>query len=155
MILLLCYARRHGDVTAPLAYPQRPYGVLAVTIWQPVCTATSLRLFWACTTLGGNLGDLGDLTAICSAATVLYKISQQPRGDQRCSGWFCRSQQGRRPVWLRYWLHQYDWSIRNEVIIQTKVFYVWYIFYNAICTVKWILKNKYQFICSSNHPWCR
>ena len=105
-ILLQCYARlerRHWDVTAPLALPQRPYSALAVTLWQPVYAVNSLCSFWACSKLGGDLGDLGDLTAICSAATSLYEISQWPSGDQRWSGWFCRSQRGHHPVWLGYY----------------------------------------------------
>ena len=75
-ILLRCYARlgrRHCDVTGHLACPQRLYGAFAAMLWQPVSAATSLRLFWACSKLGGDLGDLGDLTAICSAATGLYR----------------------------------------------------------------------------------
>ena len=61
MILLRCYARlgrRHWDVMAPLAGPQRPYGALAAILWRPVSAVTSLRLFWACSKLGGDLGDL-------------------------------------------------------------------------------------------------
>ena len=83
-ILLLCYARlvwRHCDITWHLAWPQRPYGVFAAMLRWPVSTATSLRLFWACSKLGSDLGDLGDLTAICSAATVLYEISQRSSVD--------------------------------------------------------------------------
>ena len=102
-ILLRCYARLggcHCDVTGHLACPQRPYSVLAAMLRQPVSVATSLRLFWACSKLGSDLGNLGDLTVICRAATALYEISQRPSGDQRRSGWFCRSQRGRRPVWL-------------------------------------------------------
>ena len=94
--------RRQCDVTGHLACPQRPYGAFAARLRRPVSAATSLRLFWACSKLGGDLGDLGDLTAICSAATALYDISQRPSGDQRRSGRFCRSQRGRRPVWLGY-----------------------------------------------------
>ena len=48
---------------------------------RPVSAATSLRLLWACSKLGGDLGDLEDLTAICSAATALFEISQSPSGD--------------------------------------------------------------------------
>ena len=100
--LMRCYARlgrRHCDVTGHLACPQRPYGAFAAMLRRPVSAATSLRLFWACSKLGG---DLGDLTAICSAATALCEISQRPCGDQRRSCRFCRSQRGRRPVWLGY-----------------------------------------------------
>ena len=68
-------------------------------VGQPVSIATSLCLFWSFSKLGS---DLGDLTVICSAATTLYEISQRPSGDQRRSGWFCRSQRGRHPVWLWY-----------------------------------------------------
>ena len=79
------------------AFPDSdPIGMLRAP-WE-----TSLRLFWACSKLGGDLGDLGDLTAICSAATALCEISQRPCGDQRRSGRFCTSQRGRRPVWLGY-----------------------------------------------------
>ena len=41
---------------------------------RSVSAATSLRLFWA-------RSKLGHITAICSAATVLYEISQRPNGD--------------------------------------------------------------------------
>ena len=83
-ILLRCYARLgrcHCDATVLLACPQGPCGALAVILGRPVSVATSLRLFWACSKLGSDLGHLGDLTAICSAATALYENSQWPSGD--------------------------------------------------------------------------
>ena len=101
-ILLRCFARlrrRDCDVTAFFACPQRPYGASVAMLGRPVSAATSLRLFWSCSKLAG---DLGDLTAICCAATALYDISHRPTGDQRRPGRFCRSQLGRRPVWLGY-----------------------------------------------------
>ena len=75
--LLRCYARlgrRHCNVTALLAYLQRPYGSLAAMPKRPVSAATSLHLFWACS-------KLGHFTAIYSAATELCEISQRPSGD--------------------------------------------------------------------------
>ena len=86
---------------------------LAAMLRWPVSAATSLRLFWACSKLGGDFGDLGDLTAICSAATALCEISQRPCGDQRRSGRFCRSQRGRRPVWLGYYVTMKWKSLRG------------------------------------------
>ena len=101
-----------GVFRAPWATSLRCHGALDVptaTLRRVSCdavsAATSLRLFWACSKLGGDLCDLGDFTVICNAATALYEISQRPSGDQRRSGRFCRSQWGRRPVWLGYnWL---------------------------------------------------
>ena len=82
--ILRCYARlgrRHCVVTSLSAYPQRPYGALAAMLGRPVSAATESRLFRACSKLGDDFGDLGDLTAICSAAMALYEISQRPPGD--------------------------------------------------------------------------
>ena len=96
----------------------------SVWLGRPVSAATSLRLFWACSKLGGDLGDLGDLTAICSAVTALCGISQRPSGDQRPSGRFCRSQRGRRPVWLGYyrmlWFQIFRKPYDIDVVCQLK-----------------------------------
>ena len=69
-VVAACLGRRYCHVTALLSMLRRP-----------VSAATSLCMFWACSKLGGNLGDLGDLTVIHSAPTALFEISHRPSGD--------------------------------------------------------------------------
>ena len=136
-----CYARLgrcHCDVTALLACPQRPYGALAAMLGRPISAATSLRLFWACSKLGGDLGDLGDLTAICSAGTTLCEISQRPSGDQRRSGRFCRSQRGRRPVWLGYYKASSSLTQRHK---EAKSPRGWRFFADFATFVIWLVRH--------------
>ena len=53
----------------------------------------------------------GDLTALVLSMFKTWRRPWRPHcnlqrsmsGDQRWSGWFCRSQRGRRPLWLGYY----------------------------------------------------
>ena len=104
------YAYPDSDPIAMLRVPWetslRCHGALGVppaTLLRVCCDATATCFRGDLTALVLSMFKTWRRpTAICSAATALCEISQRPCGDQRRSGRFCRSQRGRRPVWLGY-----------------------------------------------------